>query len=156
MTSEQQMTQSGAENDITTEQPGMTATWRRICVVSGMGGEGCVLSSSCFRDRFFVRGTQRLLATVLVFHDEQHIAVVGTTTAAFPQFNRLESGEKHFDRAGLVHLFPNDGHDLLQGAKPQRQVIVDAAAETVDHARPHGQLVRGDLGVGRCFPRRGD
>ena len=61
-------------------------------------------------------------------------AVVIPTTALQPELRRLQRG--HHDLIGTrgIHLFANDGLDLLEHAKAQGQERVDPACGLAEHA----------------------
>ncbi len=56
----------------------------------------------------------------------------------------------------LVHLFADDGDDLVDGAVAEEEVAVDAGAELADVAGAEEELVAGDFGVGGGFTEGGD
>ena len=94
---------------------------------------------------------------VVAVDDAQHLPPVAVIAPALaPEVGRLDRRHQHFLGAGAALLVAHDGLDLAQDPEAQRQPGIDAGAGLADHARAQHQPVRGDLRLGRVFPRGRD
>ena len=63
-------------------------------------------------DDLFVSRANAEFAVMTVFQTQQLRAVLLPTAGFLPEFSRLYPRHQHFQRAGLVHFFANDGLGL--------------------------------------------
>src|SRR5262249_42629872 len=68
-----------------------------------------------------------------------------------PQFGRLDGRHQQFDSARAVLFLADDGADLLQGAKAERQESVYAGGLLTHHAGAQHQPMRNDFRFFRRF-----
>src|ERR1700751_1976629 len=84
--------------------------------------------------------------------DAQHFLAVSLITPALaPQLGGLDGRHQQFDGAGAVLFFADDGADLLQDAKAERQEGVYAGGLLAHHAGAQHQPVRSDFRFFRRF-----
>ena len=102
-------------------------------------------------DDFFMGRAEAVLAAEPVVH-LQHQVAHGLPAAAFaPKLRGLDRRHEHFQGAGRIHLLADDVLHLAQYAHAQGRPRVEAGGEPADHAGAQHQLMRDDLGVGRCL-----
>ncbi len=95
------------------------------------------------------------LGALAVLEAEHVLAHAGPAAGLLPELARVERGQEEL-LADLVHLFADDGDDLVDGALAEGEVAVDAGAELADVAGAEQELVAGDFGVGGSFAEGGD
>lgn len=74
-----------------------------------------------------VRHGEAQLRALAVLEVEEILAHAGPAAGLLPELARVQRGKQEL-LADLVHLFADDGDDLVQRALPERQVAVDACA----------------------------
>jgi hypothetical protein len=94
-----------------------------------------------FGDDFFMRRAQCLRSAVTVFDDEQVVAIRIAPAGLFPEFDRLQRRQQHFDGTGFVHLITDDVDRLVERAPAHRQVVVHACTELADESCTEHELV---------------
>ncbi|MND98688.1 hypothetical protein D3C80_910500 [compost metagenome] len=77
-------------------------------------------------DDFFVGRAGAEVATVAILEAQQFRAVLFPAPGFLPQLSRLRAWHQHFERAGSVHFFTNDGFDLAHYPQAHRQPGVQA------------------------------
>ncbi len=103
----------------------------------------------------FVGHAEGEFCAFAVLEAKHVVAHAGPAAGLFPELARVEGGQQELLADG-VHLFADDGDDLVDGAIAKEEVGVDAGAELTDVAGAQEQLVACDFGVGGCFTEGGD
>ena len=93
------------------------------------------------------------LALVAVLDPQQLGPVLEPAAGLLPQLGGLDRRHDQLDRAGALHLDPDDRLELGQRAPREREVAVDAGGQLRDHAGTGHQALRDDLGVRRVLPQ---
>jgi hypothetical protein len=86
---------------------------------------------------------------------EHVVAHDGPAARLLPELSGIEGGEEEL-LADTVHLFADDGDDLIDGAVTEEEVAIDTGSELADVAGSEKKLVAGDFGVCGCFTEGGD
>lgn len=102
-------------------------------------------------DDFFVGRADAEFATMAVLQAQQLGAVLLPATGLLPQLAGLDGGHQHFQGAGGIHLFADDGLRLAEYPQAHRQPGVEARRQLADHAGTQQQLVADHHGIGGSF-----
>ncbi|KWV89428.1 hypothetical protein PFLmoz3_00850 [Pseudomonas fluorescens] len=102
-------------------------------------------------DDFFVGRAGAEIAAMTVFKAQQLRAVLFPAPGFLPQLSRLGARHQHFQRAGRVHFFTNDGFDLAHHLQAHGQPGVQARGQFADHTGAQHQLMADHNRVGRRF-----
>ena len=102
-------------------------------------------------DHFFVGRAGAEVAAMTILEAQQFRAVLFPAPGFLPQLSRLGARHQHFQRAGSVHFFTNDGFDLAHHLQAHGQPGVQARGQFADHAGAQHQLVADHDRVGRRF-----
>ncbi len=103
------------------------------------------------RHDLFVRRPQAEVGVFAVLKTQQLLAVELPPAALFPELARLHNGHQQFLAAVLLELFPHDRLELADTAQRERQVVVDARRDSLDHAGAHHELLADDVCVARSL-----
>ena len=103
-----------------------------------------------------MRRAEAEVRVLAVLHAQQFPAVQLPAAALFPQLLRLHGWHQQLLAAVAIQLFADDLLDLADAAQQQRQVVVDAGGDLLQHAGAHHQLLADDIGVARRFAERKD
>jgi len=95
------------------------------------------------------------LGAFAIFEAEHVVAHAGPAAAGLPNLLGIEGREEEL-LTDSVHLFADDGDDLVDRTVAEEEIAVDTGAELADVAGAEKELVTGDLGVGGCFAEGGD
>ena len=106
-------------------------------------------------DDLFVGHGEAELGALAVVEAEHVVAHGGPAAGLLPEFGGVQGGEEEL-LADLVHLFADDGDDLVEGALSEGEVAVNSGSELTDVAGAKKDFVAGDFGVCRSFAEGGD
>ena len=99
-------------------------------------------------------GAERELVFAAVAELEHVRAHRVPAASGAPELRRLQDGRDDLERAGTIHFFADDLHDLLERAHAERQVRVESAGDFAREAGAHQEAMRVDFGVTGILPER--
>jgi hypothetical protein len=103
----------------------------------------------------FVGHAEAEIGALAVLEAKHGVAHDGPAAGLLPRLARQEGGEKELLADG-VHLFADDGDDLVERSLAEEEVVIDARAELADVAGAKEELVAGHFGVCRGLAKSGD
>ena len=108
------------------------------------------------RDHLLVGGAETEIAIVPVFDAQQLRPVLFPAAGGLPKLCRMNPGHQHLLGAGTIHLFPDDGLDLVQYPLAHGKPAIDSGCGAADQAGAQHQLMADDFGVGGNFFQGGE
>jgi hypothetical protein len=98
-------------------------------------------------DDFLVSGSEAEIGALAILEAQQLLAVHLPAAALLPQFGGLNGGHQQLLTAVARELFADDVLEFADAAQRQRQVVVNAGGDFLNHAATHHELLADDVGV---------
>ncbi len=141
------------------DQPG---AWARVVAPFGLDvvdearqlAVAADLLSHQVGDHLFVGHCQHHIAVRLILEAPHLRADLVPAPGFLPDVRRIHHRHRDLLPANHIHLLADDVLDLRHRTSRQRQVAEDARCQLADKARPHQQLVAGDLRLGGRIAQR--
>src|SRR3984957_3614056 len=102
---------------------------------------------------FFVRHAETQVGALAIFKAKHVFAHYRPASALFPQIARIQRRQVEL-LADLVHFLPDDAHDLLRGAIPQKEERIDTRAKLAYVSGSNQKFMAWDLGINRGLAER--